>query len=90
RISKRVYLTVSDSPQADWERARAWFQAHYGNGALADRITLVGSPALLSAELNRLINAGAKHLLLNPLFDETEQMERLAAEVVPNLGAANG
>ncbi len=29
--------------------------------------------------------AGAELILLNPLFDDAEQMERLAAEVVPQL-----
>jgi hypothetical protein len=30
--------------------------------------------------------AGADLILLNPLADEADQMERLAAEVVPQLG----
>jgi hypothetical protein len=29
--------------------------------------------------------AGAEVILLNPVFDEAEQMERLMAEVVPKL-----
>jgi hypothetical protein len=29
--------------------------------------------------------AGAELILLNPLFDETEQMERLVTEVVPKI-----
>jgi hypothetical protein len=29
--------------------------------------------------------AGAETILLNPMFDEAEQMERLAAEVMPHL-----
>jgi hypothetical protein len=30
-------------------------------------------------------DAGAELILLNPLFDDAEQMERLAAEVIPHL-----
>jgi hypothetical protein len=30
-------------------------------------------------------NAGARMILLNPLFDEARQMERLAAEVMPQV-----
>jgi hypothetical protein len=32
-----------------------------------------------------VVGAGAELILLNPLFDDQEQMERLAAEVVPQL-----
>jgi hypothetical protein len=37
------------------------------------------------AGLREVAEAGADLILLNPLFDEAEQMERLAAEVVPQL-----
>jgi hypothetical protein len=30
-------------------------------------------------------DAGAELILLNPLFDDAEQMERLAADVIPHL-----
>ena len=32
-----------------------------------------------------MIDAGAELVLLNPMFDDAEQLERLAAEVVPEL-----
>jgi hypothetical protein len=35
--------------------------------------------------LSDVAAAGAELILLNPLFDEAGQMERLAAEVVPQL-----
>jgi hypothetical protein len=35
--------------------------------------------------LREVAAAGAGMILLNPLFDDAEQMERLAAEVVPEL-----
>jgi hypothetical protein len=35
--------------------------------------------------VREVADAGAELILLNPLFDEGEQMERLAAEVVPQL-----
>jgi hypothetical protein len=35
--------------------------------------------------LHEVALAGAELILLNPLFDEAHQMERLAAEVVPQL-----
>ncbi len=39
----------------------------------------------MAAELAGIAAAGADLILLNPLFDEAEQMERLAAEVIPQL-----
>ena len=34
-------------------------------------------------EMREVADAGAELILVNPLFDEVEQMERLLAEVVP-------
>jgi len=35
--------------------------------------------------LCEVVGVGAELILLNPVFDEAEQMERLVAEVVPKL-----
>jgi len=35
--------------------------------------------------LREVAEAGAALILLNPVFDEAEQMERLVAEVMPKL-----
>jgi hypothetical protein len=35
--------------------------------------------------VTEVADAGAGLILLNPLFDDAEQMERLAAEVVPHV-----
>jgi hypothetical protein len=35
--------------------------------------------------LREVAQAGAELILLNPAFDEAEQMERLVAEVMPKL-----
>ena len=40
----------------------------------------------MAAQLAEVAAAGAGLILLNPLFDEAGQMERLAAEVIPQLG----
>jgi hypothetical protein len=49
-----------------------------------------GVPGLRAARrvvrgLREVAEAGAEPILLNPVFDEAEQMERLVAEVVPKL-----
>jgi len=35
--------------------------------------------------LRQVADAGAELILLNPPFDESEQMERLVAEAIPKL-----
>jgi hypothetical protein len=44
-----------------------------------------GTPDACVRGVQDVANAGAELILLNPLFDDQEQMERLAAEVVPQL-----
>ena len=49
-----------------------------------------GTPDDVAAGLREVIGAGAQMLLLNPVgpdvAENREQMERLAAEVIPRLG----
>jgi hypothetical protein len=49
-----------------------------------ERVGVSGRPAEVAAELRSIVEAGAGMVLLNPLYDEAEQMERLAADVVPH------
>ena len=42
-------------------------------------------PAAMRGYLTRAEELGAGMILLNPLSDEAEQMERLAAQVMPRL-----
>ena len=52
-----------------------------------DRV-IAGTPEDCVKGLGEVADAGAEMILLNPLFDEAEQMERLVAEVVPHLSAS--
>jgi probable F420-dependent oxidoreductase len=86
-IAKRVYIAVDD----DAERART------GIGAALDQVygffgrrdltpvAVCGTPDDCVRGLREVADAGAEQILLNPLFDEAQQMERLAAEVMPQL-----
>ena len=44
-----------------------------------------GPPGACVRGLREVAEVGAALILLNPVFDEAEQMERLMAEVVPKL-----
>jgi probable F420-dependent oxidoreductase len=86
-IAKRVYIAVDD----DSERARAGITAAldrvYGFFGARDLtpVAVYGTPDDCARGLREVADAGAEMILLNPLYDDAEQMERLAAEVVPQL-----
>jgi probable F420-dependent oxidoreductase len=84
-ISKRVYLAVDDDHDRAQRRLREWFGLRYKNADMATRVSIWGSVADCVDKLRELVDAGAKHLLLNPVFDEMEHLELLAAEVLPRL-----
>jgi probable F420-dependent oxidoreductase len=87
RIAKRVYLGVDDDPERGRRRVEAALDERYGGppGRLAS-VAVCGPPAAVARGLREVAEAGAELILLNPMFDDAEQMERLAAEVVPALG----
>jgi hypothetical protein len=58
---------------------------HYGSAEMASRVAVWGSTAECLAKLGELVQAGAQHLLLNPVFDEREHLELLAEDIVPHL-----
>jgi probable F420-dependent oxidoreductase len=79
--AKRVYVAFGDA----LPRLREWFGAFYHKPEMADQVALWGPPQHIADELKPLKDAGVNHVLLNPVFDEEEQMERLAQEVLPRL-----
>jgi probable F420-dependent oxidoreductase len=88
RVAKRVYVAVGDDPAAAAERLGAALRGLYGFFGLSgiERVGVSGRPTVVAAELHTIVDAGADLLILHPLYDEADQMERLAAEVVPLLG----
>jgi alkanesulfonate monooxygenase SsuD/methylene tetrahydromethanopterin reductase-like flavin-dependent oxidoreductase (luciferase family) len=86
-IAKRVYIAVDD----DIERAREGMTAALGRlyGSFGTRdlspVSVTGPPDACVRGLRAVAAVGAELILLNPLFDDAGQMERLAAEVVPQL-----
>jgi probable F420-dependent oxidoreductase len=83
-IAKRVYIHVDDDPGRARERIAAALAYHYGRGGL-EAVAVSGPPAACVAGLRQVAAAGAEMILLNPLVDDAEQIERLAAEVMPEL-----
>jgi hypothetical protein len=52
---------------------------------MAPRVSIWGSRAECIDKLGEIVGAGARHLLLNPVFDEMEHLELLASDVIPKL-----
>lgn len=88
-IGKRVYLMVDDDAARARERVLAGLRRIYGKMPGIDAVPVSGTPGDVARGLREVIDAGAQTLLLNPVGTDVpenrEQMERLAAEVIPQL-----
>ncbi|HLQ34152.1 MAG TPA: LLM class flavin-dependent oxidoreductase [Chloroflexota bacterium] len=84
-IAKRVYIHVDDSRDRAWQALEAWFALRYGRTEY-QHIAIYGPPDECAAKLRDVSAAGAGLILFTPVANELEQMERLAAEVVPKVG----
>jgi alkanesulfonate monooxygenase SsuD/methylene tetrahydromethanopterin reductase-like flavin-dependent oxidoreductase (luciferase family) len=76
--AKRLYVALGDN----LPRLREWFGAFYHKPEMADQVAVWGSPERVRDSIKRLEDAGVRHVLLNPVFEEEEQMERLAQDVL--------
>jgi alkanesulfonate monooxygenase SsuD/methylene tetrahydromethanopterin reductase-like flavin-dependent oxidoreductase (luciferase family) len=84
-VGKRVYVAVDRDRARAGRRLAEYFGAFYGRSELAAEVSVWGSPDQCVAGLREITAAGARLLMLNPVFDELEQLEALAADVVPRL-----
>ncbi|TVT28399.1 LLM class flavin-dependent oxidoreductase [Amycolatopsis rhizosphaerae] len=83
-IAKRVYVHLDD----DGERARAavadGLEQIYGKRGL-EGVAVAGTPEECVRGIREVAEAGAELILFTPVTDQRRQMERLAAEVVPQV-----
>jgi probable F420-dependent oxidoreductase len=79
-IAKRVYIAIDDSITRAYERVEAGLKQIYGSSGLS-AVAVYGPPSACITGLREVADAGAELIQLHLLFDEAEQMERLAAEV---------
>lgn len=88
-IGKRVYLMVDDDAARARERVLDGLERIYGRMPGVQDVPVSGTPDDVVRGLREVIDAGAQMVLLNPVGTDTaenrEQMERLAAEVIPQL-----
>ncbi|GAA3431913.1 LLM class flavin-dependent oxidoreductase [Kutzneria kofuensis] len=86
-IAKRVYLAVDDNADRARTRIGEALGSLYAGFPLGDltSVAVYGTPDDVVRGLREVADAGAEMILLNPMFDEHEQMERLVAEVLPHI-----
>jgi probable F420-dependent oxidoreductase len=84
-IGKRVYLAIDRDRVRAGKRLAEWFGAFYGRPALAEEVSVWGDVDTCVEGLRAVAAAGAGFLMLNPVFDEAEQLESIAADLAPRL-----
>jgi len=86
-IAKRLYIAVDDDAARARQRINDAMELVYGRRVPdIEAAAVAGTPADCAAEVARAAEAGAELILFTTLFDQAEQAERLAAEVIPRLG----
>jgi len=86
-IAKRVYVAVDDDAGRARTRMDAALERLYGRRvADIEAAAVVGPPADCVRELRKVAEAGAELILFTAMSDQAGQAERLAAEVIPQLG----
>ncbi len=88
-IGKRVYLMVDDDAGRARERVLAGLHRIYGEMPGIEAVPVSGTPDDVVRGLREVVDAGAEMVLLNPVgenvAEDRDQMERLAADVIPLL-----
>ena len=86
-IAKRVYVAIDDHAARARERMNAALTELYGRRVEAiEAAAVAGTAADCVRELRQVAEAGAELILCTALFDQADQMEQLAAAVIPKLG----
>lgn len=85
QIAKRVYIHVEDDEAAARRRIGEALTRHYWGRTGLEAMAVAGPPGVCVDGLREVVAAGAELILLNTLVDDEQQMERLSAEVLPEL-----
>ena len=86
-IAKRVYIAIDEDATRARTRMNAALEGIYGHRVpTIEAAAITGTAANCVREVNQVAAAGAELILFTALFDQREQMEQLAAAVLPKLG----
>jgi probable F420-dependent oxidoreductase len=85
-IAKRIYIAVDDDAARARRRMDDSLALIYDQRSeVIESAAVTGTPDDCVRGVREAIDAGAELVLFSPAFDAAEQMERLAAEVIPRL-----
>src|SRR5579884_151156 len=84
RVGKRVYIHIDDDAARARGRLEQALRRHYGGGSWSEHI-FAGPAEECAAGIRAVAEAGAELILLNPLVDDAQQLERFADELIPAL-----
>jgi probable F420-dependent oxidoreductase len=86
-IAKRVYIAVDSQGERARDQINAALARMYGHRVPAiEAAAVAGTAADCVRELRQVAAAGAEMILFTPLFEPAEHAERLATEIIPQLG----
>ena len=86
-IAKRVYVAIDEDAGRARARMNSALEGVYGHRVPSiEAAAVAGTAADCVRELELVGEAGAELILCTALFDQAEQMEQLAAAVLPKLG----
>jgi probable F420-dependent oxidoreductase len=86
-IAKRVYIAIDEDAGRARGRINTALERLYGHRSQSiEAAAIAGTPADCVRELREVAEAGAELILFTPMFEQAEHAERLAAEVIPQLG----
>jgi probable F420-dependent oxidoreductase len=86
-FAKRVYVAVDENATRARQRMNDALERLYGRrmpGIEAAAVT--GTPEDCARQVRAVADAGAELILFTALFDQAEQAERLAGQIIPRLG----
>ena len=90
-IAKKVYVAVEDTHERAYDRLVAWFAAHWAGFGdpheLTNTVGVFGTAQEVAEKLSELAAMGPDLITLNPVYNESDQLERLAADVIPAVRA---
>ncbi|MTD53945.1 LLM class flavin-dependent oxidoreductase [Amycolatopsis pithecellobii] len=83
-IAKRIYIAVDDNAEHARAQMADGLENIYGRRGL-EAVAVAGTPADCVRGVQEVADAGAELILFTTVANQAEQMERLAAEVIPQL-----
>ena len=84
-ISKRIFIGIGPDRESVGRKMSQWFGEYYHNSELAGRVAVYGTVEQVIEELASVVEEDLDMLMLNPVYDPTEQTHILSEDVLPKL-----